>query len=403
MSPDALWRIGNALWVLGIDWMSGALALALEPRYHAHLLGVVGEALLDPKHLMHLFNIEDLVNERHNMLTVLQESSMNRAVLSLDTELHSIFQAAWLRWYAFTREELSFKERETRFERVAPPIARVVTLLRKRQRADGPPILNACSYHLAVRSLDKEIKSLFSRDGGTYQRDVRDNSKRTPRFNVLEYGRKSCYLKKMLKIIAPGGKRPSPAAAYKRGWEAYDEGLPGASGLLALALFDYEVEYYTLLARLLEEFHRSQHRGSGRTPSDNATLLNYKRWWKALWSISCMVGPFARSLEELNEPLFELVPKRLWVNTAQLHVALLSDDSVGNRIRQEMTIPEDIANQLQGVTASDYEYDTDKTPRPLAAVLDMLHGSIARYSPDDIRAEFFWWLRGSASELDRLT
>ena len=408
MSPDALQHTGRSLNELGVTWMSGPLALALEPRYDAHFLGAVGEMLLDPAHHPWYLYIEDLVVKREHLFFRLTRglTASDREYLEYPTEFLEIFERAWQQWYAFSSAELPTKENEARFSDIAPPIARAISFLRDHQRRDDPD-RRSCSYFLQMASFEKEI-ALFFYDGDRQLSPELEASTRSPRFSIHDREDNSNYRKKLLKALSNSSQRPEPGKVYAAGWDASNRGISAASGLLGLALFDYEREYYLYLARIVEDLHRIIDKTSRLTRTEITILRAYKSFWRSLWAISCVVGPLSRPLDELNEALALKIAKhrnvgRWAVRVNDLHDALFLDSRLGTEIRREMTLPDTFALEMQSLrTKTGLDYNPEKTPKELAALLDMLQGAITSYQPDNIRAEFFWWLRSSSAIIDSL-
>ncbi len=426
LSPDALWRLGAALRNLGVWQMSGPLALALEPRYDAHLLGVVGELVLhlDPTHLDIRGHLYDFLwyrpwfrNQDHSGIEHICRFGY------VNPLRHALFDEAWQRWYAFDVSELATKEREEHFAQIAPALSDAVSLLRARQRKDDATT-HERSYELLLHEANKDIRAYFD-EGGNTPEPLHPRRKFpvevSPRFELLSNSRfgTTAFGKQLRAFIAPRDIRMSPSDAYRNGW---DPRLPEySSGLLALAVLDYEREYYLLVARIIRSiFPRLERLKRGeQTRSDVDALRPLKTWWKSLWMISCLVGPLDRGLASLSKELSNLLEGKLGVastvgarpvtysKVTDLHNALFSDSPIGDRLRKMITLPDDAAEALCAYPiTSDYtpsDYDSLTTPERLATVLDMLHQPEFGYPTEIIRTELFWWFRDVAKLLDAVS
>lgn len=412
LSPDALWRLGTALHELGVWQMSGPLALALEPRYDAHLLGVVGELVLDPMHFLMRGFLFDFLWHRswfRNQDASAIEHILHYGVVS--PPRFDLFEAAWNRWYASDVNQLAAKEREENFAQVVPPLARAVSILRAQQRDDDPGTYDP-SYRIILRDAEKDIRSYFF--AGGHDR-IKFSVNTSPRFNLLsdeEFG-KTRFAKRLKAIISPDGDRVPPSDAYRNGW---DLRVRESSGLLALALFDYEREYYLLTAAIMKPLLPAIHRllQGRKRPNDYQILLGLKRWWRPFSVIACLMGPLDDTLRRMWDELARLILAS-WdndrraathglVQVRDLHEALFSETDCGRKLRAMITLPNEVATDLSKYsiknTYDPSDYHTAATPRQLASVLDMLHRSEFGYQPSDTREELYWWLRDVAVALD---
>lgn len=421
LSPDALWRLGAALRKIGVRHMSGPLALAIEPRYDAHLLGVVGELVLDPMHFEMRGFLYDFLWHRSWFSNQDQSGIKHiRHYGYVNPTRHDMFDAAWQRWYAFNASELATKEREEHFANVAPCLSRAVSLLRAQQRRDDSTTYER-SYRILLHVANKDIRAYFDDDGDNSEplyRRLKYPVEVSPRFELLSNHRFGTteFGKRLRELIAPSGNRVLPAEAYRNGWANLK--IPEASGLLALAVLDYEREYYLLVARILKPIAPSLERlkRGEQTRSDIDELRRLKTWWKPLWVISCLVGPLDRDLASLSKELAYVLEGRFDVilrdeafpsvhcKVSDLHNTLFSDSSIGDHLRKMITLPKDAAKMLSKYSVtSDYtpsDYDSLTTPEGLATVLDMLHQPEFEYPTETIRTELFWWFGDVEKLLD---
>jgi len=428
LSPGALWEIGHALRDLGVWQMSGPLALALEPRYDAHLLGAVGELVLEQDHFLWRGALYDFLSNRWAFRDPrgFGVNAINTAG-ALAPPLLELFDVAWERWYAFDASELEAKEREEHFSLKAPSLARAITILRAQQR-DRDADSREKSYRLLINDLNKDIREYFEVGGylgkPAYAREKHLVASQ-PRFDLLanEKYAQSAFWKQLRRSISPGGKRPKASTAYRNGWHT---GVKGASGLLALALLDYEREFYLLIARIIAPATSNKehspllpiierYANEKQTTADVELLLHYKTWWKAAWAIACLIGPLDEPLSFLSADIGDLVARYVAENrghttapwlleVSDYHEALFSESDVGRELRNLIEIPDSAASDLSEYsissiyTPSDYESTT--TPTALATVLDMLHRTEFGYPTGTTRTELFWWFRDVEAVLD---
>ena len=141
-------------------WMSGALALALEQRYFAHLLGVTGEALNHPDKEEWWFHFGEMISTWGD-LWYLRDRDSFRNLIAVPDQLRTVYETAWDSWYAKTASELPYKENEDRFRDTAPDMFRAIRFLRERQR-NSDPQLRACGYFHEIRQLHVAIKAFFA-------------------------------------------------------------------------------------------------------------------------------------------------------------------------------------------------------------------------------------------------
>lgn len=421
MPPDVIWRAGRALNELGVWWMSGPLALALEPRYDAHVIGAVGELVLEPMHFLWRGALYDFLRYRSEFR---ERSEFGLKCIkvagSLSSPLQDLFESAWQRWYAFDASELGAKEHEMHFADAAPALARAVSLLRAQQR-DSDSESHERSYRLLLHDVNKDIREYFE-IGGYKGQPIYARRKHVveaePRFNLLSndnFGQTD-FGHRLQRVIAPGGKRTPPADAYRHGW--HNVNVPWSSGLLALAVLDYERELYLLVARIAKEILPALERFSDgkRLSGDVETLRRYKLFWKSLWAIACLVGPLDEGLAFLSKELAfileanfkptltdEVWPSIRW-QVSDLHAALFDESRIGAHLRSIITLPADAARELSAYSVSSTynpsHYETSTTPEALATVLDMLHRDEFGYPTGTTRIELFWWFRDVAALFD---
>lgn len=404
LSPDALWRVGVALHELGVWWMSGPLALALEPRYDAHLLGVVGELVLDPSHFIWRGTLQDFLWHRGEF----RESSdyghrCIKAYGTLNPVIQDLFASAWRRWYAFDASEQAQKEHESNFAEKAPAIAKAVSLLRAQQRDQDFDPYNP-SYRIPLRDIDKDIREYFE-IGGYENKPLYARPKyfveTSPRFDILSDVGMSAYGRTLSALITPNGRRPSARDAYSNGWDVRAQ---ASSGLLALAVLDFEREFYLLFARIGKPLFQILANDAKRSREDIDELLKWKTWWRSLWAIACLIGPLGVPLANIHEEIVERLHLPYLAKVSDLHKVLLDDSSVGSEFRQMLELPLDIANELSACSVRDKydpsDYPGSTIPGQLNSVLLMLHSSTSGYPPDDVRSELFWWFGDVAAILD---
>ena len=402
MAPDALWRVGVALHELGVWWMSGPLALALEPRYDAHLLGTVGELVLDPEHFMMRAKLQDFLLHRAEFREPTDRALNLIKACAWRADEQALFEAAWQRWYAFDASELATKEQESQFAGKAPALAQAVSLLRAQQRDDDSEARER-AYSLQLHILNKYINEYFE-IGGFEQKPLyprpRYPVEREPRFNLLSTYGQSAFGQQLRRWIAPGKRRPSAREAYRNGWNVVE----GSSGLLALALLDYEREYYILLARIVQPLHLILSKDEERTQADEETLRGFKSWWQSLWAITCLIGPLGDPLGNLYEDLADKLTLPALASVSDLQEKLFAESPAGGEFRKIIAIPAHVAKELSWiyvrVTYDASNYPSSTTPKELNALLAMLHGSDSYYPPDQIRTELFWWFAKVAARLD---
>ncbi|MDE2480835.1 MAG: hypothetical protein KGN02_01425 [bacterium] len=393
--------------------MSGPLALSLEPRYDAHLLGVVGELVLDPMHFEMRGFLFDFLWYRswfRNPDDSGIDHIANYGVLI--PPRFDLFEAAWERWYAFDAGQLATKEREERFARAAPPLARAVSILRAQQRDDDPDRLSDASYRIILRDAEKDIRAYFS-VGGHSRRKFQIEA--SPRFNLLsdeEFGFTQ-FGKRLRSIISPNGERVSAADAYDRGW---DLRVSESSGLLGLALLDCEREYYLLVAKIIEPLLPLIERLLSGTIANKhrADLLRMRTWWRPFTIISCLMGPLDDTVRRMWDELASFILESMTqerreacyglVQVRDLHETLFSQSKYGRKLRSMITIPNDVAKEFSKYSITDEysssDFHTGATPRQLVSVLQMLHESEFGYPSADTREELYWWFRDVARALD---
>ena len=122
------------------------------------------------------------------------------------------------------------------------------------------------------------------------------------------------------------------------------------SGLLALAMFDHEIEYYSVAAHVLAS---SSLLYEDTLRAEQLKQLEvFAEWIKPLAAISCVIGPMARWLWEMNEDIFVIFGSNLNAKAADLHSVLLLNTEVGIALRRLMQIPDTMAKYLRQVTPS---------------------------------------------------
>lgn len=420
MAPDAMWQMGCALYELDILWMSSPLALALEPRYDAHLLGVVGEVVLEPMHFLWRGDLQDFLWHRAELRDPSEHAfKCIKAYAFFNSEMRSLFELAWQRWYATNASELATKERESRFADKAPALARAVSLLRAHQRSEDSGSFGD-SYGLLLHDLNKDIREYFE-IGGYEGRPLYARPKyaieQQPRFSLLsndQFGQTE-FGRRLQALISPGDKPVSPSEAYRSGW---DLRVPESSGLLALALFDYEREFYLLVAQIAKDIFPALEREKAgeQWTGDVERLRRYKTWWKSLWAIACLMGPLDEGLVFISKELAYVLegnfkpvladnrwPDVRW-RISDLHAALFEESKIAAHLRSMITLPTSVAIELSAYTVSSAynpaDYETSTTPKALVTVLGMLHNDQFGYPTGTTRIELFWWFRDVAQQLD---
>jgi hypothetical protein len=397
LSPDALWKLGWALRDADVQWMSGPFALALEQRYYAHLLGVTAAALDHPDKHCWWHHLGDMVSTWDELWHLRDQESF-RNLIAVPAELRKIYEDAWECWYATTASELPYKENEERFRDVAPQLFRAIRFLRERQR-NSDRQLRACSYFNEIHELNIGIKKFFAGDESSNVEITRRPRYQNPMGNLTStQSRRNKQLAGQLgKFFPLDGERPSPRDAYEAGWSARDAGVPWMSGLLALAVFDHEIEFYTVAANVLSTsslLHRDK-----LLDEQVRCVERFVEWIKPLAAISCVIGPMSRWLWEMNDEIFSVCGNNLNAKVADLHKMLFSDASQGHLLRRMMEVPDAMATYLRKVSLSTFvPRDLDGIPTELSAVFDVLEYGTSRDERyrDKIRAELFWKLRSYA-------
>jgi hypothetical protein len=151
-----LWRLGEALRVLGVPWSSGLTALSMVPSYRGHALCIVNALM----RMMIVENTNDHKNQgqryrlwRALALILLQTDVQHRVKDQALADFPGATQGFSMPNWLSTRREWRFASREDLAvlgnERVAPAIAEIWRRHRERElRGGGDDMTLGCEVHL---------------------------------------------------------------------------------------------------------------------------------------------------------------------------------------------------------------------------------------------------------------
>lgn len=169
------------------------------------------------------------------------------------------------------------------------------------------------------------------------------------------------------------------------------------SGLLALALFDFELHYYCTIGHVLGPLHQVLERRGKRTSSDYNIARKFSRWLPPLSAITALLGPTSGLLEEICEGIAGSFP--IDTDAAGLRNAIISETQ-GEELRAAVTLPDDMASEFQALRPICLaSCDITGVPQQLGALIAGLRDGLAVYDLADFRTEFSWWLERTPFKL----